>query len=127
MISESIDYAFDDMNERVWTEAKFKSEELLPAVAGALELVGDRLEQDERTAIASAAERVREVLEAEPHDAVALKKANAALDEATRPWRRCWWKRRSRGCEERPPRRRAFVSLKTGPKGRTGAAPQFPL
>lgn len=83
MISESIDYAFDDMNERVWTEAKFKSEELLPAVAGALELVGDRLDEDERTAIASAAQRVREVLEAEPHDAAALKKANDALDEAT--------------------------------------------
>lgn len=83
MISESIDYAFDDMNERVWTEAKLKSEELLPAVAGALELVGDRLDEDERTAIASAAQRVREVLEAEPHDAAALKKANADLDEAT--------------------------------------------
>jgi molecular chaperone DnaK len=83
MISESIDYAFDDMNERVWTEAKFKSEELLPAVAGALELVGGRLAEEERTAIASAAQRVREVLEAETHDAAALKKANAALDEAT--------------------------------------------
>ena len=83
MISESIDYAFDDMNERVWTEAKFKSEELLPAVAGALEWVGDRLEEDERSAITNAAKRVREILEAETHDAAALKKANAALDEAT--------------------------------------------
>jgi molecular chaperone DnaK len=83
MISESIDYAFDDMNERVWTEAKFKSEELLPAVVGALELVGDRLDEEERAAIASAAGRVRELLEAETHDAAALKKANAALDEAT--------------------------------------------
>ena len=83
MISESIDYAFDDMNERVWTEAKFKSEELLPAVAGALEWVGDRLEEDERSAITTAAKRVREILEAETHDATALKKANAALDEAT--------------------------------------------
>ncbi len=83
MISASIDHAFDDMNERIWTEAKFKSEELLPAVAGALELVGDRLEEDERAAIASSAERVRDLLEAETHDAVALKKANAALDEAT--------------------------------------------
>jgi molecular chaperone DnaK len=83
MISESIDYAFDDMNERVWTEAKFKSEELLPAVAGALEWVGDRLEEDERSAITTAAKRVREILEAETHDAAALKKANAALDEAT--------------------------------------------
>ena len=83
MISESIDYAFDDMNERVWTEAKFKSEELLPAVTGALEWVGDRLEEDERSAITNAAKRVREILEAETHDATALKKANAALDEAT--------------------------------------------
>jgi molecular chaperone DnaK len=83
MISESIDYAFDDMNERVWTEAKFKSEELLPAVAGALEWVGDRLEEDERSAITTAAKRVREILEAETHDAAALKKANAALDDAT--------------------------------------------
>lgn len=83
MISESIDYAFDDMNERVWTEAKLKSEELLPAVTGALGLVGDRLEEEERTAIANAAERVRETLEAETHDAAALKQANAALDEAT--------------------------------------------
>jgi molecular chaperone DnaK len=83
MISESIDYAFDDMNERVWTEAKFKSEELLPAVAGALELVGDRLDEEERAAITNAAERVRELLEAETHDAAGLKKANASLDEAT--------------------------------------------
>lgn len=83
MISESIDYAFDDMNERVWTEAKFKSEELLPAVAGALGLVGDRLDEEERAAITSAAGRVRELLDSGTHDAAALKRANAALDEAT--------------------------------------------
>jgi molecular chaperone DnaK len=83
MISESIDYAFDDMNERVWTEAKFKSEELLPAVAGALGLVGDRLDEEERAAITNAAGRVRELLESGTHDAAALKRANAALDEAT--------------------------------------------
>lgn len=83
MISESIDHAFDDMNERVWTEAKFKSEELLPAVAGALELVGERLGEEERIAIADAAARVRVLLESETHDAPALKKANAALDDAT--------------------------------------------
>lgn len=83
MISESIDHAFADMNERVWTEAKFKSEELLPAVAGALELVGNRLGEEERIAIADAAARVRVLLESETHDAAALKKANAALDDAT--------------------------------------------
>ncbi|MEM7698617.1 MAG: Hsp70 family protein, partial [Verrucomicrobiota bacterium] len=33
MVSESIDFAFDDMRERIWTEAELKSQELLPAVA----------------------------------------------------------------------------------------------
>ena len=83
MISESIDYAFDDMKERVWTEAKFKSEELLPAVTEALELVGDRLEAEDRNEIERTAARVRAVLESGSHDANALKSANAALDEAT--------------------------------------------
>ncbi len=33
MIAESLDHAFDDMNERVWTEAKLKAEEMVRAVA----------------------------------------------------------------------------------------------
>lgn len=83
MIGESIDFAFEDMNERIWTEAKFKSEELLPAVTEALELVGDRLDHAERVAIETAAVRVRELLASDEHDARSLKSANAALDEAT--------------------------------------------
>lgn len=83
MIGESIDHAFDDMNERVWTEARFKSEELLPAVDQGLALVGERLEAGDRTAIAAAADRVRVALADGSHDAKALKAANAALDEAT--------------------------------------------
>lgn len=83
MISESIDHAFDDMNERVWTEARLKSEELLPAVNQALALVGFRLGVDERATIENAARRVRALLDAGHHDATALKKANGALDEAT--------------------------------------------
>ena len=83
MISESIDHAFDDMNERVWTEAMLKSEELLPAVNQALALVGPLLGEGEQNTIDEAAKRVREVMTAEPHDAGALRKANAALDEAT--------------------------------------------
>lgn len=83
MISESIDHAFDDMNERVWTEAKLKSEELLPAVDQALAFVGERLEAGDRTAVAAAADCVRVALADGSHDAKALKAANAALDEAT--------------------------------------------
>ncbi len=83
MIGESIDFAFEDMNERVWTEARLKSEELLPAVTEALSLVGDRISDEERGAIEAAATRVREILAGETHDARALKAANAALDEST--------------------------------------------
>lgn len=83
MIGESIDYAFEDMNERVWTEAKLKSEELLPAVDAALSVVGDRLPQKDRERIGEAVARVQAVLGSAEHDAKALKVANAALDEAT--------------------------------------------
>ncbi len=48
MISESVEHAFDDMNARIWTEAKLKSEELLPAVAQALEVAGEALDRRER-------------------------------------------------------------------------------
>ena len=40
MISESLEHAFDDMSERVWTEAKLKAEEMLGAVEAAFAQVG---------------------------------------------------------------------------------------
>lgn len=83
MVSESIDCAFDDMNERIWTEAKLKSEELLPAVGDALALVGHLVPADDLAGIEAATARVRSALESESHDSTALKSANAALDEAT--------------------------------------------
>ena len=83
MVSESIDFAFDDMNERIWTEAKLKSEELLPAVSEALSQVGHLVPAEDLAAIEVAAAGVRTALADESHDAGALKSANAALDEAT--------------------------------------------
>lgn len=83
MISQSIDYAFDDMNERIWTEAKLKSDELLPAVDVALAQIGDLLDADAKAGIESAAAQVRSVLAAEPNDAKRLKEANQKLDDAT--------------------------------------------
>ncbi len=83
MVSESIDYAFEDMNERIWTEATFKSAELLPAVAEALTLVGSLLPDEDRAAIDRASMNVRQILEGTEHNAPALKAANSALDEAT--------------------------------------------
>jgi len=83
MIAESVEHAFEDMNERVWTEAKLKAEELLPAVETALAQFGDAVSEDERGLIQASAADVQRLLVAEPHDANALKKATAVLDDAT--------------------------------------------
>ncbi|MBV9489870.1 MAG: Hsp70 family protein [Verrucomicrobia bacterium] len=81
MIAESLDNAFADMAERVWTETVLKSNELMPAVRSALTLVGHQLTAVERDRIAGL---VREVEAALPtHDVQRLKAANQALDEGT--------------------------------------------
>jgi molecular chaperone DnaK len=81
MISESLDHAFDDMSERVWTEAKLKAEEMLGAVEAAFDRVGDSIEPVEKETILRAAETVREALGTS--DVKRLQAANAALDDAT--------------------------------------------
>jgi molecular chaperone DnaK len=83
MIAESVEYAFEDMNERLWTEARLKAEELLPAVEAALGQFGDAVTVDEKALIENAAAQVRTVLSAPEHDVKALKVANLALDDAT--------------------------------------------
>lgn len=83
MIAESVDFAFADMNERILTEARLKSEELLTAVDDALGKAGSELDPGEREAIRIAATAVRAALEATPADAQRLKQANRTLDEAT--------------------------------------------
>ncbi|MCE9519682.1 MAG: Hsp70 family protein [Verrucomicrobia bacterium] len=83
MISESVDYAFDDMNERIWTEARLKGEELINAVEEALTQCGSLLNEDELLKIKSCAAQVREVMNHAPHDARKLKSANQSLDDAT--------------------------------------------
>jgi len=81
MLEESLEHAFEDMSDRVFTEAKLKSDELLPAVRAALQKVGDQLTVEERAQIDTATAEVESALAAgEPHR---LKRANAALDEAT--------------------------------------------
>ncbi|MEO5721887.1 MAG: molecular chaperone DnaK [Chthoniobacterales bacterium] len=83
MIGESLEHAFEDMNERVWTEAKIKADEMAGAVETALKTLGEEINADEKRHV--------EALLAELHAALAsgeaqrLKKANAALDKATEP------------------------------------------
>src|SRR6266850_2246767 len=62
MISESLEHAFDDMSERVWTEAKLKAEEMLSAVEAAFAQVRDGIDPTEKEKIRRAAAQVRETL-----------------------------------------------------------------
>ena len=83
MISESVEHAFDDMNERIWTEARLKAEELLPAVDEALAQLGGDVDPAEAQRIQACARKIRGLLDSDLHDARALKQANAELDDAT--------------------------------------------
>jgi len=81
MIAESVEHAFDDMSARIFAEAKIKAEEMLPAVRAALEKVGAQLSADERARIEATAREVASALDS--GEVQRLKRANAALDEAT--------------------------------------------
>lgn len=81
MIAESVEHAFDDMSERVLTEARLKASEMLPAVANALALVGEQLSETERTQVVQQVQEVEAALAS--GEVQRLKKANAALDTAT--------------------------------------------
>ena len=81
MLEDSLEHAFEDVNARVFTEAKLKAEELLPAVRAALEKSGALLSPDEKADIAAHQQEVERTLAvgaAQP-----LKAAIAALDQAT--------------------------------------------
>jgi molecular chaperone DnaK len=81
MISDSLEHAFEDMSERVWTETMLKAEEMLRAVDAAFAQVGDGIDPGEKKKIERAAADVRSALGA--HDPRKLKAANEALDAAT--------------------------------------------
>jgi molecular chaperone DnaK len=81
MLAESLDHAFTDVSERIWTETKLKSEEMLSAVDSALSLAGDRIEEVEKNRILELARGVRQRIDS--HEAQKLKEANEALDAAT--------------------------------------------
>ena len=81
MLEDSLEHAFEDMNDRVFTEAELKAKELLPAVRIALEQAGGELSGHEREEIARRVSDVETALASRA--AQPLKKAVAALDEAT--------------------------------------------
>ena len=81
MLEDSLEHAFEDMSGRVFTEAKLKSDELLPAVRAALGKAGAALSEEEHAQIAAAVAEVEAALAA--GEAHRLQRANTALDQAT--------------------------------------------
>ena len=81
MLADSLEHAFEDMSERVWTEIQLKAEEMLRAVETALEQAGDSIDLAEKETILRAAAELRQVLGT--NDTKQLQAANAALDDAT--------------------------------------------
>jgi molecular chaperone DnaK len=81
MIASSLEHAFDDMSERVFTEARLKAEEMLPAVRAALDQLGDAVDAPSRESIARLMAEVQSALDS--REVQRLKRANAALDEGT--------------------------------------------
>ena len=79
MVSESVEHAFTDMAERVFTEARLKAEELLPAVEAVM--AQGLARDDERSEIEAAAEAVKSALASGA--ATPLKTAVQRLDAAT--------------------------------------------
>jgi molecular chaperone DnaK len=79
MVGESVEFAFEDMAERIFTEAKMKADELLPAVEMILEqgFVVD----EERSEIEEAVSKVKFAIAS--GNANGLKAAVKTLDEAT--------------------------------------------
>jgi molecular chaperone DnaK len=83
MLGESLEHAFEDMDERIFTEACLKADEMLPAVEAALEQLGAEVGPDERAALAGLLSKVRTARD--ERSASQLKKHLAALDAATQP------------------------------------------
>jgi molecular chaperone DnaK len=81
MLAESLEHAFEDVSERVWTEAKLKAEEMLAAVDSAMKIVGNKIDTLEKKKVLQFADEVRRGIES--HQASQLKKAIETLDAAT--------------------------------------------
>lgn len=79
MVSSSVEYAFEDMSERIFTEARTKAEELIPAVE--MILAQGLVEEAERDEVESSLADVR--LAMKNGAANALKSAVQKLDSAT--------------------------------------------
>ena len=90
MIEESVEHAFDDIEERRWIEAKLRAEQTAAATRKGLESLGGELAADQREAIELELAAVESLLAKREGsntvtDAASLKETNGKLDAATQP------------------------------------------
>jgi len=83
MLGDSLEHAFEDMDERVFTEARLKAEEMLPAIDSALAQLGDEVPTEVRAAILKHAGKARAAMDS--RSMVDLKKQLSELDALTEP------------------------------------------
>jgi len=81
MLAGSLEHAFQDMDARIFTEARLKAEEMLPAVEAALTQLASELPDTEAKEIRQCAVDVTSALTSK--ETARLKEALAALDNAT--------------------------------------------
>ena len=83
MLADSLEHAFEDMDERALTELCLKAQEMVPAVERALERLGQEVTEAERAQISALLEQISEAREA--RSLPSLKAALNELDHVTEP------------------------------------------
>ena len=83
MLADSLEHAFEDMNERAFAEACLKADEMLPAVQTALERLGDEVTAEQRQEILTLVAQIHEARAA--HSLEKLRKILTELDKVTEP------------------------------------------
>lgn len=81
MLAGSLEHAFEDMDARIFTEARLKAEEMLPAVETAITQLGSELPETEIAEIRRHTAEVTNALTSQ--ETARLKQALALLDNAT--------------------------------------------
>jgi len=81
MLAGSLEHAFEDMDARIFTEARLKAEEMLPAVEAALDQLGSELPESEILDIRKQSSEVEAAVKSK--ETTRLKQALAVLDNAT--------------------------------------------
>ena len=83
MLADSLEHAFEDMNERAFAEVCLKADEMLPAVQSALERLGNEVAEEQRQEIIILVAQVHEARAA--HSLEKLKNTLSQLDKVTEP------------------------------------------